>query len=133
MLGRIFLGDHFVSAWLALHGAGDRELGGIVVVLENLLVVGRFPVNEDATDDAQLFGLVLGNNPFSDGVSDRLGNGVLCGAEHLNRLLGTLDRDLGDHDGCWLHGQIRGQHGQQVAVTVALVREGVGERNADGA
>ena len=131
MLGGILVSDHFADAGLTLHRTGDRELGGVVVVLENLPIVSRFPVNEDATNDAQRFGLILGNDPFGNRVSNGLGNSVLGWTKHLNGLLGTLDRDFGDHHGRWLNGQVRGQNGQQVAVTMALIGEGIGKCDAD--
>ena len=76
MLGRILLGNHLVGARLVLHRAGDGEQRGVVVVLENLLVIGGFPVDEHAADDAQLFGLILGDHTFGDRVGDRFGDAI---------------------------------------------------------
>ena len=66
VLGGILLGDHFVNAGLVLHRASDGELRGVVIVLENLLVVGGFPVNEHATNDAQLFRLIFRDHASGD-------------------------------------------------------------------
>ncbi len=49
--GGAFFGDHFVGTRLIFHGAGDRFLGGGVVVFVDLLVVFGFPVDEDAADN----------------------------------------------------------------------------------
>jgi hypothetical protein len=55
----------------------------------------------------------------------------LRGAEHLDGLLHALDGDFGDHDGRRLDGEVRREHGQQVAMAGALAGQGVGEGGAD--
>ena len=117
----VLLGQHLVNTGGILHRAGDGQLGGFVVVLEDLLIVVGFPVNEDAADDDQLLALILGNHAGFDRIGDGLGDGVLGWAEHLYGLLGTLDRDLGDHDGRRLDGQVWRQNGEQVAVSSLLI------------
>ena len=52
---------------LAADGALDRELGGLVVVLLDLGVVGRLPVDEHAHRDEQILGLGLGDRALGDG------------------------------------------------------------------
>ena len=107
------------------------ELGRVVVVLEDLLVVVGLPVDEDAADDHQVFALVLGDHAGLDAVGDGLGHRVLGRAEHLHGLLGPLDRDLRDQHGGRLDRQVGRQDGQQVAVPGALIGERVGERDSD--
>ena len=74
-----------------------------------------------------------GSSPLGDAVGHGLGDGVLGGAEHLHGLLHALDRHLGDQHRRRLGDQVRGQHGQQVGVPGRLVRQGVGEGDADRA
>src|SRR5262249_1677690 len=62
--------------------------------------------------------------------TDRLGHGFLRGPEHLHGLVGALDRDLGDQDRRRLAHEVRRQDRQQVAVTLLLVREGIGKGSA---
>ena len=126
-------GEHFVGGGLAGHGALDGELSRLVVVFVNLLVIGGGGVNEHTADDAEVFAFTLRDDAIGDAVSNGLGDGGLGGAKHLDGLAHALDRDLGDHDGRWLHGQVGGDHGEEVGVTFALTGEGVGERVADGA
>lgn len=114
MLRSILLGQHFARTRLVLHGPGDRQLGRIVVVLVDQLVIGGIPVDEHAADDAEVLGLILRNDPFFDAVGNCLGDAVLRGSEHLDRLLGTFDADLGDHDGDRFHSEIRCEHSQQI-------------------
>jgi len=128
-----FAGDHLVSSGLAGHGVGDGHLGGFVIELIDLLVVLGFPVDENAADDDEVFGLVLGNDAGFDLVGDRLGDGGLGGAEHLDGLLGTLDRDLRDQNGRGLDGQIGREDGEEIRVAFALTRQSVGEGVADRA
>lgn len=90
-------------------------------------------MNEDAADDAEIFAFALGDDAIGDRVGNGLGDGGLGGAKHLNGLAHALDRDLGDHDGRGLHGEIRRDHGEEVGVAFALTGEGIGERVADGA
>lgn len=131
VLRSFLLRQHLGRARLVLHGPGDRQLGCIVVVLEDLLVVFSLPVNEHAADDAEFFCLILRNDPFFDAVSHSLGDCVLRGSEHLDSLLVPLDGDLRDHHRCRFDSQVRGQHCQQVRVAVRLVGQGVGKCHAD--
>ena len=113
---------------LALEGALDRLLGGLVVVLVDLLVVGRFPVDEDAHQDAVVVGLVLRDHARGDRVDHGARHRRLRGAEHLDRLLGALDRHLVEEDGVGLGGQVGRHHRQERREAVLVVREGVHER-----
>src|SRR5688572_24921660 len=44
----VLLRDDLIDAWLAAHRVLERFLCGLVVVVVNLLVVGRFPMDEHA-------------------------------------------------------------------------------------
>src|SRR5262245_13426015 len=55
----IFAGNDFVDRRLAPHRVLDRVLRGRVVVVVDLLVVRRFPVDENAADADKIFGLLL--------------------------------------------------------------------------
>src|SRR5258708_36517382 len=98
MLGGILLGQNLIDLRLAFHGPLDRQLGGLVVVLVNLIVILGLPVDEYAADDHQVFGVGLGNNAGGDAIGHGLGNGGLGGAEHLHGLGRPLDRNLGNED-----------------------------------
>src|SRR5436190_21626478 len=56
VLGRVLLGGDLVDLGEALHGVLDGHLGGLVVVLVDLGVVLRVPVDEHPADDHVLFG-----------------------------------------------------------------------------
>ncbi len=130
MFRRALLGEHLGSTGLTLHRAGDRELGGLVVVFEDLLVVSGIPLNEHAADNYEVFKIMPIEHFCFDAVRDRFGNGILRRAKHLDRLFRPLDRDLGDHDRGRFDGQIRGQHGEQIAVPLRLRGQRVCERVA---
>ena len=59
MLDLVALRDDLVHARLTRDGAGDRFLGGAIIVVLDLLVVGRFPMNEHADQAEQIVGFVL--------------------------------------------------------------------------
>ena len=42
--------DNLSNLWLPTDRAGDRFFNGAIVVILNLFVVGRLPMNEDYTD-----------------------------------------------------------------------------------
>lgn len=132
MLGSVLLGQHVIDAGSVLHRVCDGHFGGLVVIREDLLVVGGFPVNEHAADNDQLFALVLGNDARFDGVSNGLGDGILSRAEHLDGLRSALDRNLGDHHRGRLDRQVGRQHGQQVTVPLLLISQRICERSPDG-
>jgi hypothetical protein len=73
---------------------GERALngllGGLVVVVVDLLVVARFPVDEHADHDAVVVGLVARNHAALDRVDHGAGHGGLRRAEHLHGLLAPL-------------------------------------------
>lgn len=108
MLGRIFFLNHLLNARLVLHRTGDCQLGRVVVVLKDLLVIIRIPVDEHAADDAQFFGLIFGDDTGGDRICNSLGNGVLGWAEHLDGLFCAFDRNFRNHDGSWFDRQIGG-------------------------
>src|SRR5689334_4584042 len=58
MRGAALLRHHLGCRRGAGHGTGDRLLGGLVVVVLDLLVVFGQPVDEDADADEQVVGLV---------------------------------------------------------------------------
>ena len=131
MDGGVPLGDHLVGAGLVGHGSLDRELGGFVVVLLDLRVVLGQPVDEDTTDDDQFVGLVGRNRSLGQAIGHGLGDTLLGRTEHLHGLSGSLDGDLADHHRRRLHGQVRGQHGQQVAVAGRLTCQCIGKGRSD--
>lgn len=130
---RFLLGDDLVDLRLIAHGTLDGQFRGFVVVLVDLAVVGRVPVNEHAADDHILVGLVLGNDPCRDAVGHSASHGRLSRPEHLNRLLGAFDRHLGDHHRRRLANQVRRDDRQQARVAGALVGQRIGKCRADRA
>src|SRR5437763_1761652 len=86
VFGRVLLLENFIDFRFAAHGPLDGELGGLVVVLVNLFFAFRFPVDENAADDNEIFGLVLGNDACGDTVGYGLGYRLLRRPEHLDRL-----------------------------------------------
>ena len=58
MLDLVALCDDLGSRRLAIHGTCDRFLHGAIIVVLNLLVVGRIPMNEHADADEEVVGLV---------------------------------------------------------------------------
>src|SRR5262245_11411594 len=87
MFDLIALGDNLAGARFALDGARDRFLHSLVVVLLNLLVVGRVPMDENTHTDEQIVGFIGRNGSVGHAVGDRFRDRVLCRAEHLNGLL----------------------------------------------
>src|SRR5687767_12078416 len=87
VLGRLRRSDDFRRGRLAGEGALDGFLRRRVVVVVDLLIVGRVPVDEDADHDAVVIQLVLRNDARLDGVDHSAGHGRLGGTEHLHRLL----------------------------------------------
>ena len=105
--------DNLGSLWFATDGSCDRFLHRAIVVVLNLLVVGRLPVNEDANAYEDVVGLILRNDALRNAVGDCLGDGMLGRAEHLQGLFGALDGYLIEQNGRWLAEQIRRHHGEQ--------------------
>ena len=127
----VLLGDHLGRSRIVGHGPLDRLLGGLVVVLLDLGVVLGQPVDEDATDDHQVVGLVGGNRALGQTICHGLGDALLRRTEHLHGLIGSLDCHLGDHHRRRFHGQVRGEHSQQIDVAGRLIGQGVGERGSN--
>src|SRR4051812_11053239 len=123
--------EDVAHAGLVGEGARDRLLRGLVVVVEDLLVVSRFPVDEDAADDAEVVDVALADHALADRVDDGTSHGRLGGPEHLHRLGGALDRHLVRKDRVRLSGEVGRDHREQVRVPLLLVDEGVRERLAD--
>src|SRR5262249_55421225 len=71
MLRRFRAGDHVVDGWLAGKRSLDRFLGRLVVVVVDLLVVSRVPVNEDADQNAVIVRLVAWDHAALDRVNHR--------------------------------------------------------------
>src|SRR3954452_18365531 len=71
VMALVLLGHDCARARLAGDGALDRELGGLVVVVLDLAVVRRFPVDEDADADEQILALALGDRALGDAVRHR--------------------------------------------------------------
>src|SRR5262249_23487509 len=74
-LGGGLLREHLSRRRLSLHGAGDRQLGRFIIVLEDFLVVVRFPMDEYTAHNHEVLRLVLGNDSLLDAIGDRLGDG----------------------------------------------------------
>src|SRR4051794_5853190 len=117
---------------LARQRPGDRLLGRLVVVVEDLLVVGGFPVDEDTHEDAEVIDLALSDHALADRVDDRTGDRRLSRAEHLHRLGRALDRDLVRDVRVRLGRKVRCHDREEVRVALLLVderlREGVADR-----
>src|SRR4051812_48464794 len=77
---------HFFDFRLALHRARDRKLGRLVVVLINLGVILRVPVDEDAAYDDKAIGQMLRNDPGRGAIRHGTSDGGLSRAEHLHGL-----------------------------------------------
>ena len=99
----------------------DRFLHRAIVVVLNLLVVGRLPVNEDANAYEDVVGLILRNDALRNAVGDCLGNGMLGRAEHLQGLFGALDGYLIEQNGRWLAEQIRRHLGGVLLAALAVI------------
>src|SRR4051812_15331839 len=78
--------DDRLRGGLVVQRAGDRLLRGLVVPVEDLLVVGRVPVDEDADDDAEVLDLGLGDDALADRVHHGAGHARLGRPEHLHGL-----------------------------------------------
>src|SRR5439155_27315627 len=79
-----------VDPRLALQGALDRLLHSAVVEVEDLLVVLRLPVDEDAHQDAVVVNLVARDHARRHAVDHGARDRRLRRAEHLDRLRGVL-------------------------------------------
>src|SRR5215212_7661713 len=123
MPSRFLRVENLLHARLAAQGARDRLLRGLVVPVEDLLVVGRFPVDEDAHDHAQVVHLVGRDDAVAHGVDDRARDCRLRRPEHLHRLRGALHRHLVGDDRVRLGRQVGRDHGQQVRVPLLLVEQ----------
>ena len=66
MLRRLRAREDVAHGRLAAERARDRFLRRLIVVVVDLLVVGRFPVDEHADEDAQVVGLVFGDDAALD-------------------------------------------------------------------
>src|SRR5258706_13119596 len=132
VLGRLRAGDHVSHGRFVAERARDRFLRRLVVVVVDLLVVRRLPVNEHADHDAQVVGLVLRDDAALDRINHRPGHGRLSRSEHLDRLLGALDRDLVEQDRVRLGRQVRRDDGEEGRETVLVVRQRVAKCGARG-
>lgn len=90
-------------------------------------------MDEDATNDDQVFRLVCRDHAVADGIGHSFGNSRLGRAKHLHGLFHSLDRHFGDHHGRWFNGDVGSQYGQQIGVTFTLVGQGVCKSNTHGA
>lgn len=122
--------DDIVDLRLASHCVFDGQFRGVVVVLVNLRIVGRFPVDENAADDDVFIGLVFRDHAFGNAVNDCTSDCRLCRAEHLHGLLGAFDRHFRDHDRSRFANQVRRDDGEQARVAGTLCRECVGKSHA---
>src|SRR5690242_10060901 len=118
---------------LAFDGASDGFLHGAIVEVLDLLVVLGFPMDEHADADEQIVSLVGGDHAFGDGIGDRLGHGVLRGAEHLHGLACVLDGHLVVEDRWGLAEKVRRDHREQRGEAILVVGQCIAERLFDGA
>ena len=82
-------------------------------------------MDEDADADEYVVGLRGGNCAVGDAVRDRLRDRMLCGAEHLHRLLGAFNRHLVEHDRRRLGRQIGGDNREKGCEAVLVVGQRV--------
>src|SRR3984893_3266415 len=94
MFDLIALRDNLARARFTFDGARDRFLNSLIVVLLNLFVVGRIPMDEYTDTDKQVVGFVGGDCAIGDPVRDRLGHRVLRRGGHLHGLFWPLDGGL---------------------------------------
>jgi hypothetical protein len=128
MLDLVALRNHLRSLGLAGHRAGERLLGGAIIVILDLLVVGRIPMDEDPDADEEIVRLGFRDDAFGDAVGDRLGYRVLRRPEHLHRLLGALDGHLVEQNRRGLGEQVRSNHREQRGEAFLVVRQRMRER-----
>lgn len=133
MLGLVALGNDFGRLRLAGDGAGDRLFRGLIVEVVDLLVVFGFPMDEDADADEEIIGFFDRDDAFGDAVGNRLGDRMLRRAEHLDRLLGALDRDLVEQDRVGLGEQVRRDDREKRGEAVLIVDERIRESAFRGA
>ncbi len=120
--GALFRHD-LSSARFACHGTLDCLTRRLVVVLLNLLVVFRLPVNENADAQEQIICLVLRDRAVLDAVRDRQCDRMLSRTKHLHRLLGTLDRHLVEQNRVRFGEQVWGDDGKQRCEAILIVGE----------
>src|SRR6266540_62213 len=97
VLQRVLLCQDVLDLGFTAHSALDGELGRVVVVLVDLVVVLGVPVDEDAHDEHQVLRFAFRDDALGHAVEHRHPHGFLRGAKHLHRLASTLDGHLGDH------------------------------------
>ncbi|CAG9261580.1 hypothetical protein PUN4_390020 [Paraburkholderia unamae] len=120
-----FLRHHFGRARFAVHRALDRLARGLVVVLLNLLVVLRLPVNEHAHAQEQVVGFGLRDRAVLHAVRHRERDRVLRRSEHLHGLARALDRHFVEQDRVRLGEQVRCDDCKQRCEAILIVGERV--------
>ena len=89
-------------------------------------------MDEHADADEQVVRFVGGDRAVFDTICHGHGDATLGRAEHLHGLLGALDRDLVEHHGRRLGGEVGRHHREQRGETVLVVGQRVGERRFGG-
>src|SRR5262245_2561996 len=112
MLHLVALRDDLLWRWIARNRALNRFFGRLIVVILNLLVVGGIPMDEHADAYKKIIRLGRRDDTACDTVGNRLGDGTLRRAKHLDRLLGILDRHLVEQDGRGLAHKVWRDHGE---------------------
>ncbi len=128
MLDLVALRDHLRGLGLAGHRARERLLGGAIIVILDLLVIGRIPMDEHPDADEEIVRLGFRDDAFGDAVGDRLGHRMLRRPEHLHGLLGPLDGHLVEQNRRRLAGQVWGHQRKQRGEAFLVVRQGIRER-----
>src|ERR1700730_6650694 len=121
--------QHLTRVRLAGDRALDRELRRFVIEVLDLLVVARFPMDEDADADEEVVGFGDRDGAVLDAIGDGRGDAALRRTEHLHRLLGVLDGDLVEHHGARLAHQVGTDDREQSVDAFALTGERVAERS----
>src|SRR5262249_46814376 len=127
------LGDHLGNLWLTGYRAGVSFFGGAVIEILNFLIVGRFPVDENADTNEKIFGFVLRDYSFSHAVRYSLGNRMLRRAKHLHSLLRALDRNFVEQHRRRFTQQVRRHHCQQRCKSILVVRQTICKGRFGGA
>src|SRR6266542_260936 len=133
VLGGVALAHHVVGRRQPLDGALERLFGRAVVVVVDLLVVARLPVDENPDHQRQVVGLPAGDGAVGDTVHHGFRDRGLRGTEHLDSLARALDRDLVEHDGVRLRRYVGREHCEQPVVPRGLRRQPLRECRADWA
>ena len=102
--GAVLIVQKLVNRRLATHGFADDFDGGFPVNFEEGLGVDFFFVQNGwiepyGINDAEVVGFFPGDDAFTDGIEDTVGDGSLNGAHQNIGVFGRFDGHFTDHDG----------------------------------